>query len=332
MFPIQFFRFLVNSLLEIFIAMKKKWFGVSFIIVLTINALMAQDTTGTWLNSFGEEAKGATAPFYRLVWKEDSEWKFREHFRSGPVHKTGQYVDFIDSVKTGTFSTFNTDSIKVAEMSFEGNIPVGPFMKWYDDGTVDTKGEYALMKTEKQAPSDDYWNPDQAIEILPSENEGIKTGVWEYYHPNGQLSAREEYTEEGNLINTEFWNADGSPGAYGAATESAPQFPGGNEGLMKFLRENVEYPVEDRNQGRSGEVLVSFIVGRDGKPKEPRIERAESRTMNEECLRLVSIMPQWMPARAYNRNEEVRYFLPIRFTNLTKRGHKEMMKKIKEAE
>ncbi len=312
--------------------MKKKCFGIFTMVALALSSLMAQDTTGMWLNSFGEEANGATAPFYRLVWEEDSEWKFQEHFRSGPIHKTGQYVDLIDSVKTGTFRNFNADSIKVSEMSFKGNIPVGPFMKWYDDGTIDTKGQYAETAIEEKTSSDDYWNLEQSIEILPSENEGTKTGVWEYYHPNGQMSAREEYTDEGILLNSEFWNADGSPGGYGAATESAPQFPGGVEGLMKFLRENVEYPVEDRNQGRSGEVLVSFIVGRDGKPAEPRIERAQSRTMNEECLRLVSIMPSWTPARAYNRNEEVRYFLPIRFTNLSKRGHKEMMRKLKEAE
>jgi hypothetical protein len=59
---------------------------------LCITGLTAQDTTGTWLNTLEEEANGATATFYRTVWEEEGLWKFREYYRSGDLHKTGQYT------------------------------------------------------------------------------------------------------------------------------------------------------------------------------------------------------------------------------------------------
>ena len=54
--------------------------------------------------------------------------------------------------------------------------------------------------------------------------------------------------------------------------------------------------------------------------------------MDAECLRLLSLMPEWTPARNHNRYEEVRHFLPIQFNNLTLPGQKVMMRKIKEKE
>jgi hypothetical protein len=296
---------------------------------LCFTGLAAQDTTGTWLNTLEEEANGATATFYRTVWEEEGLWKFREYYRSGDLHKTGQYTDSTFAVKTGTFTIYHRDSIPIAVVQYIGNKRIGPFAKWYRDGTADTKGQYAEAPVYEEADTDDYWNPEVASEQLPAEDEAIKIGRWEYHHPNGQLSAVEEYTDQGGLISFDYWDPDGSPSYYNGATERAPQFPGGEAALMKFLGENVEFPMEDMNAGRSGEVLISFLIGLYGKPTEPRIERTQSLTMNAECLRLIGIMPQWMSARAYNRNEEYRYFLPIRFTNLSNQGQKVMRKKYK---
>lgn len=313
------------------IAVKKKWFVLFASVIFGLHGITAQDTTGTWFNTNGEASNGATAPFYRLTWKEDGIWKTQEHFRSGPLYQTGQYLDSAYSAKTGTFNTFNKDSVKVVEENFKGKNRVGPYMKWYDDGTVDTKGQYAEAPVTEKTETVDYWSSEQVFSHPMSEDQGVKIGVWEYYHPNGQLSAREEYTDSGSLSRSVYMNPDGSQSDDSDDTERMPRYPDGEAALMKFLGENIVYPVSDRNAGRSGEVQISFVVGRDGQPAEPRVERTESPAMSAECLRLIGIMPSWIPGRAHNRYEEVRYFLPVRFSNYSNRGIREMKKKLEKS-
>jgi protein TonB len=98
---------------------------------------------------------------------------------------------------------------------------------------------------------------------------------------------------------------------------------------MNYLGENISFPNEDKIEGLSGEVVVSFLVDHDGKVKEPRVEVPQSPTMNSECVRLVKMMPDWMPRSEHNRNIATRYFLPIRFTNVSYRGQRWMKRKAK---
>ena len=46
--------------------------------------------------------------------------------------------------------------------------------------------------------------------------------------------------------------------------EKAPEFPGGSEALLQFLRMNVKYPASCREKNIQGRVIVSFVVDKDG--------------------------------------------------------------------
>ena len=56
--------------------------------------------------------------------------------------------------------------------------------------------------------------------------------------------------------------------------EQMPSFPGGNEALMKFLQENVKYPVVAQENGVQGRVVVSFVVERDGSITDVKVVRS----------------------------------------------------------
>ena len=240
--------------------MQKKLTLLLFSAIIALHGLMAQDTTITWINTLGEVVDQDNAPFYGLGWEEDGKWRRDVHFYFGPLHESGQFVDSTCTIKSGEFISYNRDGVKVSETHFKANTFVGTYAQWYDDGTVSTKGQLAESEIVKQisAAPDDYWNPEEAAEIIPDEEQGIFIGRWEYYHPNGQLSAVYEFDDDGTLLSSKFWRPDGSMGHLGATTEILPQFPGGDTALNKFLSEHIKYPLEDRNAGRSGEVLISF--------------------------------------------------------------------------
>jgi len=56
--------------------------------------------------------------------------------------------------------------------------------------------------------------------------------------------------------------------------EDAPEFPGGTEALLKYLREHIKYPPICRENNIQGRVLVSFVVNKDGSIVDPEIVRA----------------------------------------------------------
>src|SRR5690606_16756982 len=114
----------------------------------------------------------------------------------------------------------------------------GDYTAWHPNGYLDTKGQYSLVENEpdtlqQEMVSDDYWNHQQAAEIVPSKEQGVKVGRWEYYHDTGQLSTVEEYDSQGYLNAAEYWNADGSSATIPALQDHPAQFPGGQMGLMK---------------------------------------------------------------------------------------------------
>lgn len=96
--------------------------------------------------------------------------------------------------------------------------------------------------------------------------------------------------------------------------EQMPTFPGGQDALIKYLQENVNYPSGTRTKRISGTVYVTFVIGADGTIRNPRIIRSVSPDIDAEALRVVSKMPQWIPGRQRKTTVPVQYNLPITFS------------------
>ena len=96
--------------------------------------------------------------------------------------------------------------------------------------------------------------------------------------------------------------------------EKQPEFPGGNQALAKYLRDNIKYPQLAKETGIEGFVYVSFVVEPDGKVAHVEVVRHLGGGCDEEALRVVKNMPKWIPGSQRGRNVRVRFSLPIKFT------------------
>ena len=95
-------------------------------------------------------------------------------------------------------------------------------------------------------------------------------------------------------------------------TSSLPQFPGGQDSLASFLRKNLRYPEQEIDvQGR---VIVQFTVTKTGKIKHPHIIRKLYKSFDAEALRVIKLMPNWIPAHLNGKPVEMMYNVPINFT------------------
>jgi TonB family protein len=96
--------------------------------------------------------------------------------------------------------------------------------------------------------------------------------------------------------------------------EQKPVFPGGEEAMFRFLKEQVVYPKEARNKGLQGTVYVTFTIDRTGQVRNVELLRGVHPLLDEEALRVVRSMPDWEPGRQRGKAVRTQYTLPIRFS------------------
>ncbi len=96
--------------------------------------------------------------------------------------------------------------------------------------------------------------------------------------------------------------------------EKMPEFPGGQDGLMKFLGETVRYPVKAQELGIQGRVILQFVVNADGSiDNDIKVLRGVDPVLDAEAIRVIKSMPKWTPGMQRGKNVRVNYTLPINF-------------------
>ena len=95
--------------------------------------------------------------------------------------------------------------------------------------------------------------------------------------------------------------------------EQMPEFPGGQEGLVNYLVENLNYPEKAKAEKITGKVYVSFVVEKDGSISNVKVLRDIGYGCGEEAVRVVKAMPRWKPGMQRGKNVRVQYTLPLNF-------------------
>ncbi len=95
--------------------------------------------------------------------------------------------------------------------------------------------------------------------------------------------------------------------------EQMPSFPDGTEAMYKYIYEKIKYPAIARENGISGQVIIQFVVSKDGDIKNATVVRGIGGGCNEEALRVVNGMPRWKPGKHNGRAVPVTFTLPIKF-------------------
>lgn len=98
--------------------------------------------------------------------------------------------------------------------------------------------------------------------------------------------------------------------------EQMPEYPGGQEAMILFLRKNVRYPEAERDNDVQGTVYVRFVVDKTGKVRDVHALREVPKGpgLTKEALRVVSMMPDWKPGMQQGKPVNVYFSLPVKFT------------------
>jgi protein TonB len=94
--------------------------------------------------------------------------------------------------------------------------------------------------------------------------------------------------------------------------ENQPEFPGGQAAMMKFLSENIKYPVIAQENGIQGRVICNFVVERDGSITDVQ-DCGVDPSLDKEAVRVIQSMPKWKPGMQRGKPVRVRFTLPVVF-------------------
>lgn len=94
--------------------------------------------------------------------------------------------------------------------------------------------------------------------------------------------------------------------------ESMPSFPGESNALWKFILDNLELPPIDDLSFQGSQVVVQFVVERDGRITHAKIMKSIHPDIDAAYLKLFSKMPNWIPGQQRGRPTRTVMNLPIR--------------------
>ena len=95
--------------------------------------------------------------------------------------------------------------------------------------------------------------------------------------------------------------------------EVNPEFNGGMNEMLKFLKEHIIYPEDAKEIGIEGKVLIQFIVHKDGQLSDFKIIKKVYPSVDREAIRVVQKMPNWIPGKNNGNIVSVRVVIPIIF-------------------
>ena len=134
------------------------------------------------------------------------------------------------------------------------------------------------------------------IDLSSLEDDQSKAQVQTYTPPPPPKPVEEEATDEIFVV-----------------VEQQPEFPGGTTALMKFLGDNIRYPVIAQENGIQGRVIMNFVVERDGSISDVQIVRGQDPSLDREAERVIKTMPKWKPGQQRGKPVRVRFTLPVVF-------------------
>lgn len=95
--------------------------------------------------------------------------------------------------------------------------------------------------------------------------------------------------------------------------EQMPEFPGGKQGLTKYIIDNLNYPKRVKKAGIKGKVYTECIIEKNGEVTNEKVFTGISNKLENEALKVVENMPNWIPGKHKGKSVRVKVTIPIEF-------------------
>lgn len=222
---------------------------------------------------------------------------------SAPMYYNPQTV----SGQTGYADTvFSFDSDKYVSDGIAGNVEAENTKNLSSVEVLASKSKAADKKAQKEAEK-------RTREESVSRTASVQEAPAVAYDALKVAEQEDEVNQARKNIEQEAQQQNGDTKVYAFADEM-PQYPGGNEALKKYIRENINYPQTAKDQAVSGTVYISYIVSAAGKVTNVKVWKSVSKDLDNEAVRVVSSLKDFTPGKQAGKPVSVQMTVPVKFS------------------
>lgn len=181
---------------------------------------------------------------------------------------------------------------------------------YFKSGQIKKYNNY-LITSKKYHGLNKEWGEDggliNEIEYKDGEWHGYLTTYW----TNGVVK-RKDFFKDGEFVEGDCFNEKGEKIDHFDYLVM-PHFPGGNDRINEYIAERLNYPQLALEQEIQGRVLVRFTVDEEGSIRDVETANSVHELLDQEAIRVISVMPNWIPGERDGEKINVTYILPINF-------------------
>jgi len=291
------------------------------------------------------------ASSYRVVVPEETLMRYRKFIPSDERITYKSYQTVVTELPDGSFKerTFYpekyqcTFEITYTDKSF--TTKNGSYKEWWDDGDKKTDGQYT---DGDKVGKWKYYNLKDGMLSLEVDYKDDKKNGEEIIYRDEKIKATYNYRngiKEGEFIIFDSMGVVTNEGIYKADTifsqslvvvdvdmdkskvaKEMPMFDPcleesdiearkacAQKKMLVYIYSNIKYPADAREKDIEGTALIRYVVDKDGSIKDITVLRGICSSIEAECVRLVSEMPQWTPGKQGGEPVKVQFNLPIKF-------------------
>ncbi|MEQ9301493.1 MAG: TonB family protein [Cyclobacteriaceae bacterium] len=301
--------------------------------------LVSAEDTKVYYDSEGKVTSSSQATFYRISNQFPIADRFHmtDFYMTGEVAANGAYLTSSYTVKDGEFVYYYPNGQVKSKGIFKENLRLGEWKWWYPNGQ---EMKEALIIHTNSVPNEEIeltissWdeNGNQVVNrgkgelIQYNEHQyvgelrvvakggildGLKHGIWLGYDHDGDLLYKELY-RDGILLRGKAYSESGSKVRYNTLSK-APMPLGGVNNLRKHIVNSLKYPRNARYENITGQVLVQFVVGKDGSIHDVETIKGIGGGCDEEAERVIETFGDWEPGVQRGQLRTSRMIMPISF-------------------
>lgn len=146
----------------------------------------------------------------------------------------------------------------------------------------------------------------------PPKPEDVPPGYREYVKHYSDTATYSKYLEM--LAQKNFCTIADTAGIFPYnQLDKKPEFAGGEQAMIAFIQKNIKLPRLAMEINKPGKVLLKFLIDENGRICNVQFVNYGGYGMDEEALRVLLAMNNWVPAVKDSIAVRSYYYLPIKF-------------------
>ncbi|MEN9910321.1 MAG: hypothetical protein RLZZ540_3480 [Bacteroidota bacterium] len=280
-----------------------------------------------YLDSKWQETTAENNSFYRVIKNyrlNQDLYEIKEYYKSGTIRTEGYSKDKDKFIKEGEVTTYFENGNKKKKGLYSNKILIGKETEWYENGNKKSEIEYTPEEKESQNKIKiiQYWNKENVQTIIDGNGNyeestkefhgagklrnGYKDGIWEGWQIKPENKYVEKY-ENGKFISGTITDENNVKTHYNElGTKAEPN--GGMTIFYKYIAKNFNLP---NVEGLNGRIIIKFIIDKDGKAIDPKIQSDNiGYGAEEEAIRVI-MKYKWIQRIQRGQLQKSDFTLPI---------------------